>query len=106
MSFFKSLVGGSLQIATVLFATITLSPPVLAQETLFVYGPGGPAAVMKEAAIAFEKTSGVKVEVTAGPPKWLDQAKANAGLFLAGTRRACFPAAQGRKAMQVNPKLK
>jgi accessory colonization factor AcfC len=86
MAFFKSLIGGSLQIATALFATITLSQPVFAQETLFVYGPGGPAPAMKEAAIAFEKTTDVKVEVTAGPtPKWLDQAKTNADMIFSGS---------------------
>ena len=44
--------------------------------TLHVYGPGGPAPAMKEAAAVFSKTHKVKVEVTAGPtPEW----KARAG---------------------------
>jgi accessory colonization factor AcfC len=42
-----------------------------AEETLFVYGPGGPAPAMKEVAEVFGKAHGVKVEVTAGPTdKW------------------------------------
>jgi accessory colonization factor AcfC len=86
MPFFKTLIIGTTYIATALFATVTLSQPLVAQETLFVYGPGGPAPAMKEAAIAFEKTTGVKVEVTAGPTAtWLDQAKANADMIFSGS---------------------
>ena len=86
MPFFKTLIIGTTYIATALFATVTLSQPLVAQETLFVYGPGGPAPAMKEAAIAFEKTNGVKVEVTAGPTAtWLDQAKANADMIFSGS---------------------
>jgi len=41
-----------------------------AQQPLLVYGPGGPAPAMKEAA-AFEHANGIKVTVTAGPtPSW------------------------------------
>lgn len=37
-----------------------------------VYGPGGPAPAMKEAAANFAAKRGVKVEVVAGPTKdWL-----------------------------------
>ena len=62
-----------------LFSIITLSQATLAQEILYAYGPGGPAPAMKEAAAVFEKTSGIKVEVTAGPTlKWLDKAKTDA----------------------------
>jgi len=65
---------------------IALSQSALARETLFVYGPGGPAPAMKAAAVAFEKTTGVKVEVTAGPtPKWLGKAKTNADLIFSGS---------------------
>ena len=70
--------------ATAISFVITTS--ALAQDTLYVYGPGGPAPAMKEAAAAFEKTSGVKVEVTAGPtPKWLDKAKSDADLIFSGS---------------------
>jgi len=47
-----------------------------AQTTLHVYGPGGPAPAMKEAAAAFEKKTGTQVVVTAGPTgTWLDLRK-------------------------------
>jgi accessory colonization factor AcfC len=53
---------------------------------LKVYGPGGPAPAMHEAATAFEKATGIPVEVTAGPtPKWIDAARANADLIFSGS---------------------
>lgn len=87
---FLKCVRDSVRIAVVCTA-IVLSPTTLAegagaQQTLFVYGPGGPAPAMKEAASAFEKTAGVKVEVTAGPtPQWLDKAKTDADLVFGGS---------------------
>lgn len=72
-------------------AAVVLSPTVLAegagaQEILFVYGPGGPAPAMKEAASAFEKKAGVKVAVTTGPTaQWLEKAKADADLVFSGS---------------------
>ena len=58
------------------FAVAGHSP--LAAQTLKAYGPGGPAPAMKEAAQAFEKKSGIKVEITAGPtPQWKDKATAD-----------------------------
>jgi accessory colonization factor AcfC len=67
-----------------LLAGIALSAH--AQSILRVYGPGGPAPAMKEAAAAFEKESGVKVEVTAGPtPQWIGQAKADADVIYSGS---------------------
>lgn len=57
-----------------------------AADTLFVYGPGGPAPAMKEAASAFEKTTGTKVEVTAGPTgQWLAKAKTDADVIYSGS---------------------
>ena len=57
-----------------------------AQDTLYVYGPGGPAPAMKEAAAAFEKSQGTKVELTAGPtPTWIDKAKQNADVIFSGS---------------------
>lgn len=57
-----------------------------AGATLNVYGPGGPAPAMKEAAVAFEKKTGTAVKVTAGPtPKWIDQAKADADVLYGGS---------------------
>lgn len=57
-----------------------------AQETLHVYGPGGPAPAIKEAAAAFEKEHGIKLEVTAGPtPAWIDKARQNADVIYSGS---------------------
>lgn len=57
-----------------------------AQETLNVYGPGGPAPAMIEAAATFEKITGTKVEVTAGPtPKWIEQAKTQGDIIFSGS---------------------
>ena len=61
-------------------------PAAQGAETLKAYGPGGPAPAMKEAAQAFEKKTGTKVEVTAGPtPQWQSQAKADADLIFSGS---------------------
>lgn len=57
-----------------------------AAETLAVYGPGGPAPAMKEAAAAFEQKTGTKVTITAGPTsQWIAQAKADADLVYGGS---------------------
>lgn len=57
-----------------------------AQTLLHVYGPGGPAPAMKDAAAAFEQKTGTVVEVTAGPPAvWLPAAKENADLIFSGS---------------------
>jgi accessory colonization factor AcfC len=57
-----------------------------AQAPLRVYGPGGPAPAMKEAAAAFERAGGNKVEVVAGPtPQWVAQAKTDADLVFSGS---------------------
>ena len=56
-----------------------------ADGPLRVYGPGGPAPAMKEAAQAFGAQRGIAVEVVAGPtPQWADQAKADAGVLFTG----------------------
>lgn len=62
------------------------SVPLAAQEpVLRVYGPGGPAPAMKEAAAAFGAARGLRVEVTAGPtPEWADRAKQDADVVFSG----------------------
>jgi accessory colonization factor AcfC len=53
---------------------------------LHVYGPGGPAPAMKEAARAFSEKRQVAVEVTAGPtPVWKEQALKDADLIFSGS---------------------
>lgn len=51
-----------------------------------VYGPGGPAPAMHEAAKQFQKKTGIEVKVTAGPtPQWVDKAKSDADLIYSGS---------------------
>jgi hypothetical protein len=72
--------------AVALCGLMAFAQAALAAETLHVYGTGGPAPAMKEAAAAFGKSTGVEVEVTAGPtPAWLDKAKGNADLVYSGS---------------------
>ena len=65
---------------------LVLSVPVHAQTILRVYGPDGPGPAMKEAAAAFEKKTGVKVEVTDGlRAQWMAKAKKDADLIFSGS---------------------
>ena len=53
---------------------------------LHVYGPGGPAPAMKEAARVFSAKGQAAVEVTAGPtPAWKEQALKDADLIFSGS---------------------
>lgn len=77
-----SLLGATLISLVFGFASTSVS----AQDALRVYGPGGPAPAMNKAAVAFSETTGIKVEVTAGPtPKWKQQAIADADLIYSGS---------------------
>lgn len=63
------------------------STPSTAAETdaINVYGPGGPAPAMMEAAKAFGATRRVTVNVDAGPtPQWVEKAKADADVVFSG----------------------
>ncbi|MBP0623388.1 substrate-binding domain-containing protein [Cupriavidus consociatus] len=76
------------------------------QSVLHVYGPGGPAPAMREAAGAFEKRSGTHVEVTAGPtPSWIEHARADADLIFSGseTMMSDFVVAMGDQLTQQSP---
>jgi accessory colonization factor AcfC len=74
---------------------ILLQSSAEAQETtptgktgvvLRVYGPGGPAPAMREAAKVFGEKKGIKVEITPGPtPTWKDQAMKDADLIFSGS---------------------
>ena len=51
-----------------------------------IYGPGGPAPAMHEAAKQFEKNTGIEVNVTAGPtPQWAEKAKLDADIIYSGS---------------------
>ena len=55
-------------------------------EVVRAYGPGGPAPAMKEAAEAFSRARGVRVEVTAGPTdRWIGQARQDADVVFSGS---------------------
>lgn len=57
----------------------------LAQDAIHVYGPGGPAPAMQEAAKSFGATHNVEVNVTAGPtPQWVDKARQDADVVFSG----------------------
>ena len=68
---------------------VTLSLAACSLSTLAavqVYGPGGPAPAMQEAAKQFQKNTNIQVNVTAGPtPKWAEQAKQNADVIYSGS---------------------
>lgn len=54
-------------------------------DTLFVYGPGGPAAAMEECAKVFARKTAIAVKVNAGPEAgWIEQAKHNADIVFGG----------------------
>lgn len=56
-----------------------------AETSLQAYGPGGPAPAMKACAAAYEKSKGIKVQITAGPlDKWQTQTE-TADLFYSGS---------------------
>ena len=55
------------------------------QDTLYIYGPGGPGAAMGECAKVYSMKSSIPVKVTAGPEaKWIVQAKQNADIVFGG----------------------
>lgn len=55
------------------------------QDTLYVYGPGGPQAPMEECAKLFAKKFSIPVKVTAGPEaRWIETAKQNADVVFGG----------------------
>jgi accessory colonization factor AcfC len=58
---------------------------VQAQSVVNVYGPGGPAPAMQEAAKAFGATNNITVNVAAGPtPQWIDKAREDADVIFSG----------------------
>ena len=63
---------------------LALSAPAGA-EVLHVYGPGGPAPAMMEAAKVYRARTGTEVRVVAGPTKeWIGKAKDDADLVYSG----------------------
>lgn len=59
--------------------------PAKSQDTLFIYGPGGPQAPMEECARVFSQKFSIPVKVTAGPEnKWIEDAKQGADIIFGG----------------------
>ena len=88
--------------ASFLLLLIAFAPhPAFAQTSggLRVYGPGGPAPAMKDAAKAFALKTGIPVAVTAGPtPEWIEQAKIDADLIYSGSETMMTDIAQAMEA--------
>jgi accessory colonization factor AcfC len=65
-------------------AALAISAPA-GSQVLYVYGPGGPAPAMIEAARVFRAQTGTDVRVTAGPTKeWIEKAKGDADVLFSG----------------------
>ncbi|MCO6496415.1 MAG: substrate-binding domain-containing protein [Chitinophagaceae bacterium] len=75
------------KILSVILLSFLFSGITRAQNnTIYVYGPGGPYPPINEAAERFSHQHGIKVIVTKGPLKnWQDKAKTNADLFYSGS---------------------
>jgi accessory colonization factor AcfC len=71
-------------IATAILALGFADPA--SSQVLQVYGPGGPAPAMKEAAQVYGARTGTQVRVTAGPTKdWIESAKKDADVVYSGS---------------------
>ncbi len=65
------------------------------RDTVFVYGPGGPAPAIKEIALQYNKQPASFVKVTAGPtPQWKNQAMQNAHVIYSGSEHMMTDFAQ------------
>lgn len=71
----------------ILVILISFSSILKAQtDTLYVYGPGGPAAAIEECAKIFSSKTSIPVKVKAGPEvEWIQGAKQNADLIFGGS---------------------
>jgi accessory colonization factor AcfC len=70
----------------VVLGIILTAAPVTAEEVVLAYGPGGPLPAMKEAADAFSRSHGARVEVTGGPTDtWIEKARADADVVFSGS---------------------
>ena len=72
-------------LAIICLSTGALISRAQQNDTMYVYGPGGPQAAMAECATVFSKKMSVPVKVIAGPEaKWIEQAKQNADVIFGG----------------------
>ncbi len=77
----------TVRLAVLMVAVASTAPRLThAEEIVHVYGPGGPAPAMKEAAEVFSNARGVRVDVVAGPTdKWVAQARSDADVIFSGS---------------------
>lgn len=69
----------------VLLMFVVLATGSAGQDTLFVYGPGGPQAPMEECAALFSQKFSIPIKVTAGPEaKWIEEARQKADIVFGG----------------------
>lgn len=67
-------------------AASVLGTAAPASAQVQVFGPGGPAPAMREAAQRFEQKTGIDVEVVSGPTtQWIERAKLEADLIYSGS---------------------
>lgn len=79
------LIKHALKLAQLLALTASFATGVSAQTAIHVYGPGGPAPAMQEAAKVFGAANNVMVNVVAGPTaQWLAKAKQDADVVFSG----------------------
>lgn len=70
-------------LATAVVAALIATP---AAAQVKVYGPGGPAPAVREAAAQFEKDTGIDIEVVSGPtPQWIENARKDADVIFSGS---------------------
>ncbi|MGU3812830.1 substrate-binding domain-containing protein [Vibrio diabolicus] len=82
----------ALMASSMVTASPLLDPSILHQPrdgVINVYGPGGPDTSLRQAAAAFSKRSGIKVNVIAGPEsKWTRDAQENADLIFGSSEQS------------------
>jgi len=72
-------------ILTYFFSLLLIISSANAQDTLRIYGPGGPFGPMKESADLFSKKNNIPVKVVAGPEaNWIISASADADIIFGG----------------------
>lgn len=73
--------------AIALIAALSCLTAPAAFADIALFGPGGPAAPMREAAEAFKEKTGIVVTVTVGPTaKWIDAARQDADAIFSGSQ--------------------
>ncbi len=73
------------KIAAAFAISLSLHAGAAEPVAILVYGPGGPAPAMKEAAESYGRRNGISVQVTAGPtPQWSEKARADADVIFSG----------------------